>query len=195
MTSPVGVLGTSSKIPSANCSVVTIWYSLSCCILSSFCVVLLSLPIVSCLFEGRGGDLVYMETMLNMFHHPNVVSDLWNLHGTTAARQLYQSVLGPPANTSAEIHVGLNLGRNPFQSPYSTTLTFPWSPNPAWCTLHQDQCLDLLLGQLVQLFWCARYLQHQGSHGLASYLPSPFLHWSVVSLCSSWPSLTPIFLG
>ena len=76
MTSPVGVLGTSSKIPSANCSVVTIWYSLSCCILSSFCVVLLSLPIVICLFEGRGGDLVSMATMLNMFHHPNVVSDL-----------------------------------------------------------------------------------------------------------------------
>ena len=55
MTSPVGVSGTSSKFPSANRSVITIWYSLSRCILSSFCVVLLSLPIVSCLFEGRGG--------------------------------------------------------------------------------------------------------------------------------------------
>ena len=79
MTSPVGVSSTSSKIPSANCSVITIWYSLSRCILSSFCVVLLSLPIVSYLFEGRGGgggDLVSMATLLNMFHHPNVVSDL-----------------------------------------------------------------------------------------------------------------------
>ena len=55
MTSPIGVSGSSSELPSANCSVITIWYSLSRCILSSLCVVLLSLPIVSCLFQGRGG--------------------------------------------------------------------------------------------------------------------------------------------
>ena len=75
---PVGVSGTSSKILSANRSVITIWYSLSRCILSSFCVRLLSLPIVSCLIclKAEGGDLVSMATLLNMFHHPNVVSDL-----------------------------------------------------------------------------------------------------------------------
>lgn len=77
---------------------------------------------VPCLMV-KEDELTSRVTLLNMFHHPDIATDFWNLHVTNPAHRLHLIVLGLATNTSAWIHLGLTSKSNPSWSRYLTTLT------------------------------------------------------------------------